>query len=39
MESPCVGCLVEIEVAAKNFIGTFATEHHLYSHAAYDTRQ
>ena len=31
----CVGCLVEIEVAAKELVASFSRKNHLYSHGFY----
>ena len=39
MESLCIRCLVEIEVATENLVSPFTAEHHLDAHAADDSCQ
>lgn len=39
MESPCIGCLVEVEVTAEYFISSFAAQYHLDTHALDNTCQ
>ena len=39
VESLCVGCFVEVKVAAKNLVRSFAAQHHLNAHRLDDTCQ